>query len=72
MFESSSRVHALKSIFSPSFYFLAAEEGEEESVSTTQIRGEALEKLRALKDNLGLEDDFDDLDFGDSSEEDEQ
>ena len=57
------------------FVFVAlvggSEEGEETS-SLTIIRGEALEKLKELKDKLDLAtDDFDDLDFGSSSEEDE-
>lgn len=47
------------------------EGGEDQSseASLTKIRGEALEKLKELKDNLGLEDDFDDLDFEFSSNE---
>ena len=53
------------------FVFVALDGDQSSEASLTKIRGEALEKLKELKDNLSLEDDFDDLDFESSSEENE-
>ena len=48
------------------FVILAVDEGDSEG-SLTQIRAGALEKLKVLKEELCLEDEFDDLDFGGES-----
>jgi len=42
---------------------------KDQKQSAISIKKEALEKLRELRDKFSLEDDFNDLDFGDSEEE---